>query len=147
MTTPDGGTLGGLLPAHAAGAIPPQPLAQRSARSAVTDVYDTFCAQQAEGRAYCPTLGRCFDPLKEVCRKPGYVDPPGLPACVRGAQARCRFSYSGTANDACSEGAVQAARAPTLTTQTDLRSMLLFPKAFADGMALSQNLCTSFYSS
>jgi len=143
MTSPDGGTLGGLLGAHAAGAAPPQPLAERSARSAVTNVYDSFCAQQADGRAYCPTLGRCFDPLTEVCREPGFSEPPGLPACVRGAQARCRFSYSGAANDACSEGAVQAGRAPSLTTQTDLRSVLLFPKAFADGMALSQNLCTN----
>ena len=142
MSSPDGGTLGGLLGAHAAGAAPPQPLADRGARSAVTNVYDAFCAQQADGRAYCSTQGRCYNPLTETCREPGYVEPPGLPACVRGAQARCRFSYSGPANEACAEGAVQAARAPTLTTQTDLRSMLLFPKAFADGMALSQNLCT-----
>lgn len=144
MTSPDGGTLGGLLGAHAAGAAPPQPMPDiLGARSAITDVYDTFCAQQAEGRAFCPTLGRCFDPLTEVCRAPGYIEPPGLSSCVRGAQARCRFTYSGPANDACSEGAVQGARVPTLTTQTDLRSMLLFPKAFADGMALSNNLCTN----
>lgn len=141
MASPDGGTLGGLLGAHASGAAPPAPLATAEDRKAVTNVYDSFCAQQAGGRSYCPTSGRCYDPLRERCLEPGYSEPPGLPACVRAAQARCRFSYSGEANEACSQGAVQGGRAPTLTTKADERSMLLFPKAFSDGMALTGNLC------
>lgn len=115
-----------------------------SGTTTTTNVYDSFCAQEAGGRAFCPALGRCFDPLTETCTTdPSYEPPSGLPACVQSAQARCRFAHAGAANDACAEGAVQGARAPTLTTQTARRSMLLFPRAFADGVALSQNLCTT----
>lgn len=109
----------------------------------MSNVYDSFCAEQADGRAYCPTLGRCYDPLTEDCRTPGYVEPDGLPPCARTAQSKCDFAFSGAAADACSEGAVQAQRAPSLTTKTDVRSMLLFPNAFSQGMALALDLCTS----
>jgi hypothetical protein len=117
MTTPDGGTL-------------KQP----------TNVYDSFCAQH--GSAYCPTLGKCYDPLTQDCRVAGYTAPSGLPSCVRGAQARCESVYSGPAGEACALGAVQSQRAPSLASPEDIRTILLLPQPFAWGSALAAQLCS-----
>ncbi len=131
---------GGLLSARAAGAAAPQPALFQSA---VTNVYDAFCAQQAGGLSYCETLGRCVDPLLQQCRQPGYAEPEGLPACVRGAQARCAAQYAGDARTACARGTEQAMRAPNLVTTTAQKSLILYPEPFAWGAALAQNLCSS----
>ena len=144
MASPDGGTLGADLGTREAAAAPPEPLPKSGPfQAAVTDVYDSFCAPQAGGRAYCPTQGRCFDPLTETCREPGYTTPSDLPECIRGAQARCRSKYAGDAFHACAEGTTQSQRAPTLSTDAAAKAMLLFPLPFAYGGALAGQLCST----
>lgn len=110
-------------------------------QSSATNVYEAFCAEKK--RAYCATEGRCYNTYSETCRDGGYTDATALPQCVRTAQQRCAAAHSGDAAFACSQGAIQGARAPQITTNSDLAAMRVFPKPFADGMALAQNLCYS----